>query len=124
MSKIKYVDVKKEDGIYVYSTNPVDEFTNRIADEKLVTFNFLQRVIGNLSGQFFTIIDATVVDREQKKAVKDLIRGVVSKEYEVISDFVYDQEKMSKLATESFEEAESRGEVIEGVDLVDMLINN
>jgi len=121
----KFVDVEKQGGNYVYSIEPLSKFTKGAEyDERLVTFSFIESVIKSLTGQFFTAIDASIANTEQNKAVKDIIRRAVSSEYEHISNFTYDQELMSKCATEYFEEAEKNGEVIESVDLVDELLKN
>ena len=41
----------------------------------LASYLRIEGFIKNLSGEILTIIDASVVDGEQKKAIKDLVKG-------------------------------------------------
>lgn len=50
---------------------PTDELSNRV--------NYIQ-------GRILTVIDATYSDKEQKKAVKDLIKQILSEEHSRLQD--------------------------------------
>lgn len=54
-----------------------------------VDYSVISAQIKNLTGRILTIIDASISDREQRKAIKDLIRNEMIDEFEFYSNLVY-----------------------------------
>ena len=55
-------------------TTPVHEYGQELQDW---VRKDLTALVGNLEGQWLTIVDATFSDREQRRAMKDIIRKTI-----------------------------------------------
>lgn len=69
--------------------------------ERLLSHSFFMDSMRRLMGKTLTIIDASIVDRQHNKAVKDLVRNMFSDEMEHEGSWAYDQEVIAKMAEES-----------------------
>lgn len=74
--------------------------------ERLLSHSFFMDSMRRLMGKTLTIADASLSDKEQKKAVKDLIRNMFSDEMAHEADWAYDQEVITKMANEQFPDLE------------------
>ncbi len=72
--------------------------------ERLLTHSFFMDSMRRLMGKTLTIVDASISDREQKKAVKDLVRNMFSDEMEHEGSWAYDQEVLARQAEASMPE--------------------
>jgi len=72
--------------------------------EHLLSHSFFMKSMSRLMGKSLTIIDASIVDKQHNKAVKDLIRNIFSDEMDHESSWAYDQAVISKMAEESMPE--------------------
>jgi hypothetical protein len=62
----------------------------------LADYGYIQNEFSNMLGKVLTIIDASIVDKVQNKAVKDIIRNEFIDEYVHLSDALCDQEEIDK----------------------------
>lgn len=119
MQKIQVVRVQKERG-----RNENDELINyQLCDlslpsdelgsssdyfmsegERLLSHSFFMDSMRRLMGKTLTIVEASINDREQKKAVKDLVRNMFSDEMEHEGNWAYDQNILASLAEASMPE--------------------
>lgn len=68
-----------------------------VADEKALSISFVFDCFRKIMGKTLTIVDASIIDKQQNKSVKDLIRNMFSENMEFVSNMVYDQEKLQKM---------------------------
>lgn len=92
--------------------------------ENLLTNSFIIDGYRKIMGRTLTLIDASIDDKGKNKGMKDIIRGIFSDELEFVSEWGYDQEKLNKMAVESFEEAKKNGEVVGNVSIEDAMEGN
>lgn len=119
--KKQYIDYKKEGrDTEVYEPKDVKDFEPMLG-EKLATFRFIKARHSHMVGKMLTIVDACLVDKDQKKAAKDLVRNAVSDELDFLSNILFDQEEMQKAATEAYDEAVKNGREMESVDVLEAL---
>lgn len=62
-----------------------------IEGERLLSFNFHKDSFRKLMGKTLTVLDASIPEPKQNKAIKDLIRGIFSEELSFSSEMAYDQ---------------------------------
>ncbi|MFA6201434.1 MAG: hypothetical protein WC679_13615, partial [Bacteroidales bacterium] len=60
----------------------------------LTDYNFIQYRLGSMLGRILTIIDASIADGRQNKAIKDLIKSKFVDEYAELSSILYDNNWM------------------------------
>lgn len=63
--------------------------------DKLASYSFMQWRNRRLLGKILTIIDASIADVKQNKAVKDLIKNNFFQEYEEVCDYLIDTSKLN-----------------------------
>lgn len=112
MSKIQhYIYANKKDNYVEIGASTLDGKTNVPLEEigdAFCTYSYLEHELNNLTGKVLTLCDATISDKQQNKAVKDIIRSYVSETFQSASDFmqkevVKDFEKeMSEMSNEDF----------------------
>lgn len=73
--------------------------------EKALSHSFLLDSFRKLMGRTLTIIDASTSDKQQNKAMKDLVRTMFSGEMEFASDIGYDQKILTEMANKAFKNA-------------------
>ena len=61
---------------------------------KLVTYEFVQNRMSKLLGRVLTIMDASIIDKSQNKAVKDIIKTIFVDEYVELTDMLYDKNSL------------------------------
>ena len=83
--------------------------------EFLADYQFVFQQIKNLLGKMLTVVDATYTDKEQKKAVKDIIKGHWSDTYCFLGDMMFD-----KTVIEDVQKRLDEGESFEPVDVADI----
>lgn len=71
----------------------------------LADYGFIKGNLTNLLGRILTIIDASISEKVQNKAVKDIIRGEFIDEYVHLSNSLCNQDEMDKL-TKNFSDEE------------------
>ena len=73
--------------------------------EKKLSYSAIDTQINNLRGKVLTIIDASIADKEQRKAIKDLIHSIFSRKldwiyqtstYPFIEFKMFDDEKIDE----------------------------
>lgn len=76
-----------------YSYNNKDGFAlyegigdTPVTDEGLLPSKEVERRVKYIQGKVLTIVDAVILDKEQKKAIKDIINQVISVELSRLSD--------------------------------------
>ena len=93
----KYVVVSQDDaGRPKYELRKIDirsdvKDKNWEEGDKLVTYQFVQQRMNKLLGQVLTIIDASIGEKIQNKAVKDIIKNTFIDEYVELTDMLYDK---------------------------------
>lgn len=82
-----------------YSWN---EFDSLIATEQpsisYADHSFVMDVLKRISGRTLTLVDASIQDKEQRKAMKDLVKGFFSEEMDHVASLMFSQEYTSDLA--------------------------
>ena len=108
MSNIKQVVTsKKEEDFISYEIIDIEKYqsTGGIEiGERFLTHNFLLDTLRKIMGKTLTIVDASIYDKQQNKAIKDLIRNVISDEMNFSADWAYDQKILDKMAEEHFKD--------------------
>jgi len=57
-------------------------------ERKLASYSFIQWRFSKMLGKILTLIDASIGDKQQNKAIKDLIKGDFINEYGELSNFL------------------------------------
>lgn len=70
---------------------------------KLADYAFIQATLRTMLGQVLTVIDASILDKIQNKAIKDIIRGQFIDQYLFLSDQMNDKEEIEAMVKD-FEE--------------------
>ncbi len=105
MSKLKEIVVVGKEKIGnedCISYQPVAlESYKATAGEKALSHSFLMDSFRKLIGRTLTIIDASIADKQQNKAIKDLIRALFNEEMSFSSEMAYDQGELQEMIEES-----------------------
>ena len=103
MSKVnEVVVVKKEEGFVSYQKVEASNYETNCG-ERFLSHGFLMDTLRKVMGRTLTIIDSSIVDKQQNKAMKDLIRGIFSDEMEFSAEWAFDQDKVQALIPEDVE---------------------
>jgi len=73
----KYVSFSRENDCDYYSHKEISK-SDVEPNWLLADYNYVQKIIRQISGKVLTIIDASISDKQQNKAVKDLIKDRIS----------------------------------------------
>lgn len=73
-----------------------------VKGEKALTYAFLLDTLRKIMGRTLTLIDSSITDKIQNKAMKDIIRAIISDEMEFSSDIVFDQKVLTEMAEEHY----------------------
>jgi hypothetical protein len=90
------------EGTVGYSSIEVKDYKG-VADEKALSIGFVFDCFRKIMGKTLTIIDASILDKQQNKSVKDLVRNMFSENMEFVSEMVYDQKKLQDLIPDDLE---------------------
>jgi len=77
----KFITITNDDDVgTTYSHEDISTYgKDDISDDWLLAdYKYIQKLLRRVSGKVLTIIDASIQDRQQNKAVKDLIRNEIS----------------------------------------------
>ena len=117
--KVYVVGLTKENGMDVYKMTPPGQpklFEDTVGMSEVVVQNLMRK----LSGKIFTLLDASLTNEKQLKAIKDIIRNHISDTYGEMANLCYGnqytdycneqaemmtEEELSKLPEVSLEEA-------------------
>lgn len=109
--KIEIVTAKRVDGGIEYAKDDINSYfyVNGLGQsngasqgERALSHSFLMDTLRKVMGKTLTVVDASVHDKTQNKAIKDLLRGIFSDEMEFSAEMAFDQEIQQKLAEDSF----------------------
>lgn len=113
MSKNKIVAVGKlnNEGVTYQTLNINDYFcetgkcgaVHAISGEKALSHSFVLDTLRKVMGKTLTIIDSSIDDERKNKAMKDLVRSVISDEMQFSAEMAFDQEVLSEMAEEHFD---------------------
>lgn len=113
MSKNEIVFVSKSGGSVGYESVSIDSYfgvngcgmsNGATIGEKALSHSFLMDTLRKLMGKTLTIIDASIYDKTQNKAIKDLIRNIYSDEMEFSAEMAFDQKVLIKQAENYFKD--------------------
>jgi hypothetical protein len=79
---------------------------------------FVLEVLKRISGQMLTLVEASISDKEQRKALKDVVKGFFSEEMNHVSELMYSKEYMEELCQYAEENAP---EDLEPVDVEEII---
>ncbi len=79
--------MKQEDYAYNMSKEEMEEVG--LEEKNLFSFMFAKQNIQHLEGRMLSIIDAVIVDKQQRKSVKDLVRNEFSNKYDWLWEAAY-----------------------------------
>lgn len=128
MSNIKYdgvLSVGTSAKYKSYQWSDLDGNTIHQPDVSAADHSFVLDVLKRTTGLMLTMIEATVSDKEQRKAQKDLVKGMFSEEMERVTDMMYSRKKIDewcKIANEQVEGL-SEDEMPEPVDVEDIIFD-
>ena len=106
--KVEIVKVRKEKNsdLRSYNITSIDSFFSLSGSgesdgasrgERALTHSFLMDTLRKIMGRTLTVIDASIHEEKQNKAIKDLIRGIVSDEMNFATDWAFDQQKLQEM---------------------------
>lgn len=88
------------------------------ASNKLVDYSYVMNILRIVTGRTLTVIDGVVPQGKQNKAVKDMVRQIISETMETLSEQTVDQrEVQNALDNISEEELDS----LESVDVFEVI---
>jgi len=111
--KAEIVLVRRKIESIEYETVSIDSYfglngngmsNGAIKGEKALSHSFLLDTLRKVMGKTLTVIDSSITDRQQNKAIKDLIRNIISDEIEFSSGFAFDQNILTKMAENHFKD--------------------
>ena len=79
----------------------------RVDGERALAFSFHKDTIRKIMGKVLTIIDASIGEPQQNKAMKDLVRQVIQDELDFSSEMAFDQEKLQAILPEDIDDLET-----------------
>lgn len=111
--KIEIVVARRlsDDGIE-YSSLPIEHYfgtedagmnQGAIRGEKALSHSFVMDSFRKIMGRTLTIIDASISEKQQNKAMKDLVRSIFSEEMDFAAEMAFDQKEFSKMVEEGLE---------------------
>lgn len=101
MSKV--VVVQKENDHVVYQPVDIKDWKG-MDGENFLSHSFLLDSFRKIMGRTLTMIDASIPEKQQNKAMKDIVRGIFSDEIGFASEMAYDQKKLQDMIGEIEEE--------------------
>lgn len=101
----KAVFVGNEKDFVSYEIKSVEDCTSTVG-ERFLTHGFLIDTLRKVMGRTLTLIDASITDKQQNKATKDIIRNVFSDEMEFAADWAFDQIKIQAVAEENYKDVD------------------
>jgi len=75
-----------------------------VEGEKALSHSFVMDILRKVMGKTLTIIDASILDKQQNKAIKDLIREVMSEQMDFCADMAFDQMVLEGMLPDNIEE--------------------
>lgn len=78
------------------SFSPVDPFNVKTPDRQVINLSDVSNFLSHIEGRFLTVADASIVEKEQNRAVKSLIRNLVWEEFDVVRKWYYEQDDNGK----------------------------
>jgi hypothetical protein len=58
---------------------------------RLTDYDFVQNTLNFMLGEVLTLMDASIPDKVQNKAIKDIIKGMFISKYVELSDVLFDK---------------------------------
>ena len=114
MSKVKQIVVVEDEsapaGYVEYSLVDLDMYEGSFG-EKALSHLFLMDSFRKLMGRTLTLVDSSITDKQQNKAMKDILRGIFSDEMEFAAQLAFDQKKITVAASKAYEKNEMEGTV-------------
>jgi hypothetical protein len=108
-NKVEIVKVSKSVNGINYETTSIDSYfglngsgesSGAAKGEKALTHSFVMDTLRKVMGGVLTVIDASIHEEKQNKALKDLIRRIISDEMEFATNFSFDQKEFQKFVDE------------------------
>jgi hypothetical protein len=108
----QYVSVENKKDFVTFEHNKIyldpkkhESGRNQIGpDDSLATFAFVQGEFSKVLGRVLTLVDASISERIQNKAFKDIIKNYFAEEYGFLSDMLLDQKFIERSATIAWDE--------------------
>lgn len=91
---------KLENGNVTIGASTFDGKEANMSDVKEATaaYSLVEWRINHLTGRILTLVDASMTDRDQKKAFKDIVRNYVAEEFSFFADTLLPQSMKDALA--------------------------
>jgi len=104
MSKIKEIIVcEKQGNLVSYPVRDISKLEVEFG-EKAIAFSLVMDLFRKIMGKTLTIIDSSIVEPKQNKAMKDLLRDVFDKQLTFVSGLAFNQDEICKMAEEAYKE--------------------
>ena len=98
------VTVQKDKNFRAYELVDIEKYGQE--GERFISYEFLLDTMRKLMGRTLTLLDASIVDKTQNKAVKDVVRNIFSDEMEFATDWAWDQKVVDAMIPEDIDPAE------------------
>lgn len=106
------IKVKNENDVVSYEKLSIENYEG-FGGERALSHSFVMDVLRKIMGKTLTVIDASINDKQQNKAIKDLLRGIISDEMEFAADWAFDQDSIMRIAGEAFDEGNTGVSTVE-----------
>ena len=109
LKKVEIVKVRKSNHGVEYSISSIDSYfaLNGAGEtggaskgERALSHSFLMDTLRKVMGGVLTVIDSSITEEKQNKAIKDLLRRIISDEMEFAADWAFDQKEFQKMVDE------------------------
>jgi hypothetical protein len=107
----QYVSVENKKDVVIFEHNKIyldpkthESGKNQLGPEdSLATYAFIQGEFSKVLGRVLTLVDASISEKNQNKAFKDIIKNYFAEEYGFLSDTLLDQKVMQRSADYAWE---------------------
>jgi len=112
-NKKEIVKVSKQGSNIFYHTYDINSYfgingmgmsDGAIKGEKALTHSFVVDVLRKIMGKTLTVIDSSITDTKQNKAMKDLVRNIISDELQFSAEMAFEQKILQEQAEEYFKD--------------------
>ena len=123
ISGVLYVSSKE--GFKTYTWTDLEG--NALTDRPYIAgadHSFVLDVLKRATGKILTVVEASYSDKEQRKAMKDIVKSMFSDEMEYITDMLYSPKKLAEfneMANEFFEGKTEEEIAKSAVDVEDII---
>lgn len=99
----------------------IDEYVPQTFEENAISHSVFEKTAKTFLGKVLTVIDASISDKKQNKAIKDIIKNDYVNMIMLMVEHTYNQEEMQKCANKHFENVSDEELEASMVDIQDVM---